>query len=97
MNRNSSIDFLRRLNLKGNAAINFLSSDKESKRLSLFFAVFCTKIPKWSLETLAKGIFAMLLIKHSQLMFILFNSKLEGLSYVDLLCHLHKEIRAQLN
>ena len=26
-----------------------------------------------------------------------FNSKLEGLSYIDLLCHLHKEIRAQLN
>lgn len=25
------------------------------------------------------------------------ESKLEGLSYVDLLCHLHKEIRAQLN
>lgn len=25
------------------------------------------------------------------------DSKLEGLSYVDLLCHLHKEIRAQLN
>ncbi|KAF7491575.1 Protein transport protein Sec24D [Sarcoptes scabiei] len=25
------------------------------------------------------------------------ESKLEGLSYVDLLCHLHKEIRAQIN
>lgn len=25
------------------------------------------------------------------------DSKLEGLSYVDFLCHLHKEIRAQLH